>query len=107
MSYEIICEDSLSVGPIINGSGEEVRCVDRQRKKSLIEIKITSKQTIPVSLFSTTDKLFVVDLKISNYVLPTESTFRYPATLNHSKWMYDRSSLKFSKPVSDLVVPLF
>lgn len=38
---------------------------------------------------------------------PIVSTFRYPATLNHSKWMYDRSSLKCSKPVSDLVVPLF
>lgn len=63
MSYEIICEDSLSVGPIINGSGEEVRCVDKQRKKSLIEFKITSKQTIPVSLYSTTDNFFVVDLK--------------------------------------------
>lgn len=63
MSYEIICEDSLSVGPIINGSGEKVRCVDKQRKKSLIEFKITSKQTIPVSLFSATDNFFLVDLK--------------------------------------------
>lgn len=68
MSYETICEDSLSVGLIINGSGEKVRCVDKHSKKALIEFKIISKQTIPASLYGTTDiNSFVVDFSMKMY----------------------------------------